>query len=293
MRKKRNGLLFNLLLYVAALGIGLIPFVYISDLFLAEAVLTLTATLLIYAVTCFIPDTSLYDPYWSVAPPVMLLAAMVKYGLWSTNAVLMLVCVSIWSIRLTANWAITYHGLCHEDWRYCMFRERYGKLVFALINLFGLQLVPTIVVYAGLVGAFFVLQSDGFSPLIVIGLTVMLAGVALELVSDLSLHRFLRENNGSGRCCNVSVWKYSRHPNYLGEMTFWTGIFLAFVTVRPEIWYYGLGFILIIVLFLSASIPMMERHNEERRSDYAQYRKKTSVLFLLPPKSTDRKAKTR
>ena len=68
-------------------------------------------------------------------------------------------------------------------------------------------------------------------------------------------------------------------------MTFWTGILLAFLGVCPEIWYYGLGFILIIALFLFISIPIMEKHNEERRTDYAQYKKRTSVLLLMPPKS--------
>ncbi len=282
MSEKNKGLLINLLLYVLALSAGLVPFAYTNDIFLAEAAFTVTATLVIYIVTCFIPDTSLYDPYWSVAPPVMLLAAMVKYDLWSVNAILMFACVILWAIRLTANWAITYHGLCHEDWRYGMFRERHGRFIFALINLFGLQLVPTIVVYAGLVGAFFVLQSDGFTPKIVIGLAVMLTGIALELISDTAIHRFLKDKDHSGRSCNVSVWKYSRHPNYLGEMTFWIGIFLAFIFVSPEIWYYGLGFILIVGLFLFGSIPMMEKHNEEKRTDYLEYKNKTSVLLLLP-----------
>ncbi len=282
MSEKNKGLLINLLLFVLALGAGLVPFAYISDIFLAEAAFTLTATLVIYIVTCFVPDTSLYDPYWSAAPPVMLLAAMVKYDLWSANAVLIFAFVFLWAIRLTANWAITYKGLCREDWRYSMFREKYGRFIFAFINLFGLQLVPTIVVYAGLVGAFFVLQSDGFTPTIVIGLLVMLTGIALELISDTAIHRFLKDNDHAGRSCNVSVWKYSRHPNYLGEMTFWIGIFLAFIAVRPEIWYYGLGFILIAALFLFVSIPMMEKHNEERRTDYPAYKKTTSVLLLLP-----------
>ena len=105
----------------------------------------------------------------------------------------------------------------------------------------------------------------------------------LEFAADRAIHRFLRENMG-GRTCNVSVWKYSRHPNYLGEMTFWAGMYMAFLAVRPDIWYLGLGFLLIEVMFIAVSIPMMERHNSERRSDYAEYKRTTSVLFLLPNK---------
>ncbi len=284
MSEKAKGLALNLVLYAAAFAAGLVPFAMTDNIFLAEGLLTLTATLVIYIVTCFVPDTSLYDPYWSVAPPVMLLAAMIKYGYFSVDAVLLFACVCVWALRLTVNWAVTYRGLLHEDWRYSMFREKNGPFIFALINLFGLQLVPTVVVYAGLVGAFFVLMYGSFTPLMAAGLAVMLAGVALEFAADVSIHAFLKENRDTRRTCDVSVWRYSRHPNYLGEMTFWTGIFISFLAVRPDIWYYGLGFILIIILFLSASIPMMEKHNSERRPDYGDYKKRTSVLFPLPPK---------
>lgn len=289
MSEKRKGLIVNALLYAAAVGAGLVPFSLIDNLFLAEAAFTATATVLIFIVTCFIPDTSLYDPYWSVAPPVMLLCAMVKYRLWGPNAVLLFCTVLVWAIRLTGNWAVTYKGLLHEDWRYRMYRESHSRPMFAVINFFGLQFVPTVVVYAGLVAAFFLLETTGFSPWILPGILLMLAGVFLEILSDHAIHRFLRENQGKRITCGRSVWKYSRHPNYLGEMTFWTGIFVAFVAVRPAIWYCGLGFLLIIALFLFVSIPMMEKHNTERRPDYADYKSRTSVLFLLPPKSSSRR----
>ena len=284
MSEKAKGLIVNLILYIAAFAAGAVPFALIDNIFLASALFTVVATLVIFIVTCFYPDTSLYDPYWSVAPPVILLAAMIKYRLFSVNAWLMLAFVLIWAVRLTGNWFITYKGLGHEDWRYAMYRAKCSKFVFGLINFFGLHYVPTIVVYAGLVGALFVIQTQGFNPLIFIGLAVMLTGVAFEFFADTSIHRFLRENAGKRKTCGISIWKYSRHPNYLGEMTFWTGIFIAFVLLRPDIWYYGLGFLLIIALFLSVSIPMMEKHNLERRPDYAEYKKKTSPLLLLPPK---------
>ena len=284
MQEKSKGLLINLILYLVAFSVGMLPFVLIQNIFLAEAAFTATATVVIFIVTCFIPDTSLYDPYWSVAPVVMLVAAMIKYDLWSVNALLMFAVVFIWAFRLTLNWVITYKGLCHEDWRYHMFREKYGAFIYGLINFFGLQFVPTIVVYVGLVGAFYVIQSEGFSPLIIIGLVVMIGGTVLEFVADTTVHRFLKDERNIGHTCDISVWKYSRHPNYLGEMSFWTGIYIAFVCVCPKIWYLGLGFLTIILLFSVVSIPMMEKHNSKRRSDYGDYKKMTSVLLLLPRK---------
>ena len=280
--EKEKSLIINLILYVLAFAVGLVPFSVIENLFLAEAAFTFTATAVIYIATCIYPDTSLYDPYWSVAPPVMIFAGMIKYHLWSINAFLILFVTLIWSIRLTGNWCYTYKGLGHEDWRYAMYRNRLGKVGFALINLVGLQYVPTIVVYAGLISAFYIIQTDTFTAWIIPGLLVMLGAVALEYLADTAIHRFLQDRKNKKKTCNISVWKYSRHPNYLGEMSFWTGMYIAFLGVRPDIWYYGLGFLLIIILFVFVSIPMMEKHNLERRQDYAEYQARTSVLLLLP-----------
>ena len=282
MSEKTKGLLFNTLLYAAAFSVGAIPFALIDDLLLAEAAFTAAATLVIFIITCLIPDTSLYDPYWSVAPPVMLIFAMVKYRLFSTNAILFFAAVCLWSIRLTGNWALTYKGLLNEDWRYRQYREKCSKIGFFFINLFGLQFIPTIVVYLGLVGGFGVIRKAGFSPLLLVGLAVMLVGIGLEFVADRALHRFLCQRTGKKRTCDVSLWRLSRHPNYLGELTFWLGVFLCYLLTGAGKWYLGLGFLTIYALFFFVSIPMMEKHNLARRADYAAYRARTSVLLPLP-----------
>lgn len=287
MKEKTRGIILNIILYIAAFAIALIPFIRIENIFASLAAFTATATLVIYIVTCFYPDTSLYDPYWSVAPPVMLVIAIIKYKLYNANAFFITLFVFVWALRLTANWAATYKGLGHEDWRYAKYRQKYGKLTFALINFAGLQFIPTIVVYAGLVGAIFSIQVETFTPKVFVGLIVMLAGTGLEYVSDKAIHEFLRENSGKKLTCRKSIWKYTRHPNYLGELMFWCGIFLVFLALRRDIWYYGLGFLLIIALFLFISIPMMEKHNMERRVDYEDYKAKTSMLIPLPPKNTE------
>ena len=284
MKEKTKGLLFDLVLYAAAFALGLIPFLLAEKMFYAELWLTLTATAVIFAASCVHSDTSLYDPYWSVAPPVMLLAAMVRYGYNSLNAMILFTAMVLWSVRLTGNWVVTFKGIGREDWRYAEYRERMDPLPFALLNLFGFMLMPTAVTYAGSMGAFLVLKTEGFRPVILAGIAVMLAGTALELAADRAIHRFLQETPGARLTCRRSVWRYSRHPNYLGEILFWFGIFVCCAVLYPRCWYCGLGFLAVVAVFLFASIPMMERHNAQRREDYEEYRQVTSPLFLLPPK---------
>ena len=44
----------------------------------------------------------------SSAPPVMLLAVMIRFGFWNVNAILILALVGLWSLRLTTNWLSVY-----------------------------------------------------------------------------------------------------------------------------------------------------------------------------------------
>ncbi len=282
MNNRTKGLLIDYAAYAAAFAAAALLFFRIENPLAATAAFTAAATVVVFVVSVICKDVSVYDPYWSVAPPVMLFLNMVKYSLWNINSFILFIAVCVWAVRLTGNWYFTYRGLGREDWRYAMYREKYSPLVFQLISFTGLHFVPTVVVYAGLVSALYAMRVETFVPLSLAGLAVMLLAVLLERVSDTSLHAFLKENGGEHRTCDVSVWKYSRHPNYLGEMSFWTGMYLYFLPLCPDIWYRGLGFLSIIALFLIVSIPMMEKHNLERRKDYRAYQERTSVLLLLP-----------
>lgn len=277
--EKAKSLQLDLITYLGAFIVAGIPFMMIRNPLAATAAFTAVATLLIFIVSVIYSDVSIYDPYWSVAPPVMILANMIKYRIWNMNALILLAVIGIWSFRLTANWYATYRGLGHEDWRYAQYRKRFSPFIFQAISFTGLHFVPTIVVYGGMVSALLAIRREYFAPLSFIGIIVMGGAIALEYIADTAIHTFLREHGHEHRTCNVSVWRYSRHPNYLGEMLFWTGLYLYFVALCPGVWYAGLSFLSIIALFLLVSIPMMEKHNLERRTDYAKYQSETPMLI--------------
>lgn len=284
MKEKTKGLLIDVLLYLFSFGVGLLFFVKIDNSILATAIFTSIATLILYVFSIVFKDVSIYDPYWSVAPPIMILLNMIKYDLWNINSIIILSLISLWSLRLTTNWFTTYKGLGHEDWRYAHYRSKYKPLAFQFISFTGLHFVPTIVVFLGLISGICAIWESEFSLFSIFGIIIMLFAVFLEFISDKAIHKFLKEHKGERKTCNESVWKYSRHPNYLGEMSFWTGLFVYFLALCTKEWYKGLGFLSIIALFLLVSIPLMERHNLERRPDYALYKEKTSMILLLPQK---------
>lgn len=107
-----------------------LPFSYWLRLLCADV----AATAVLFAFSCLLGNASVYDPYWSVFPPVAL--TLLAFGRPLTALTqLHLIAVWVWGLRLTANWAYTFQGLDHQDWRYTMLREKSGRHTLSSISL--------------------------------------------------------------------------------------------------------------------------------------------------------------
>lgn len=268
---------FYLLAYVIG---GLIVY-SLRDLVVATewrlGIFTLFATLVIYICSLFYKNTSIYDAYWSLTPMVMIIYLLI-INIETINAyhIMLFVVFMLWSIRLTVNWAYTFKGLAIEDWRYADFRKSQKPFMFQVINFVGLQFMPTTLVFFGFIPLVILFRSTA-NAWSLFGSAIILVGFLFQLFADLSMHKHLKtapreEVNEKG------LWKYSRHPNYFGEILIWVGSYVALVVSMPSLWYYGLGVILMILLFEFISIPLAERRQLKRRPTYAAYIKTTSRL---------------
>jgi steroid 5-alpha reductase family enzyme len=251
----------------------------------------LVATAVIFTLSMAVANSSLYDPYWSVIPPVVAIgwAAAAPAGL-STGAhvrqVVVIVLVAAWAVRLTLNWAVGWTGLDHEDWRYVGLREGLPRgIPWPLVSFTGIQLMPTAVVFAGMLSLWPALGvgRNGFSWLDVVATMVTAAAIALETSSDLQLHAFTGDPANRGKPMDKGLWGWSRHPNYLGEITFWWGLWLFGLAGDPSWWWTVVGPVVMVVLFEAASIPMMENRSLERRPEYATYQARVARLLPLRP----------
>jgi len=281
-KSRTVGFVFLLIVYAAAAGIGVLVYRALNGsallrLLLADA----AATVFVFLISTLVKNPSVYDPYWSVAPVVILALLMPAHGGWQTGSVLLFACVSYWGIRLTANWAYTFRGLGSCDWRYEMLAKKSGAW-FPLVNLFGIMLFPTIVVFLCLLPALDYLASGGLNALTCTGFAVCLLAATLQLVSDLQLHRFQRISSDRARIIRTGLWKYARHPNYLGEILMWWGIYLVMLSVRPAHWFLGAGALVNTLMFLFISIPMAEKRMAGYKEGYAAYRGETNMLLPLP-----------
>jgi steroid 5-alpha reductase family enzyme len=281
---KGVSLLIVLLAYIAAFFAGGLAYKLFSPPLLAFFLADVAATLFVWAVGLAFRNASLYDPYWSVAPPILFACFTLVSGRFNALSAVYFAVLLIWSIRLTRNWIVGWRGMAQQDWRYTMLHDTRPKLWF-FTNLFGINLVPTLFVFAALVPAYLTtLQTAAATAATFIGAAVCLSAVALEIVSDAQLRRFRLRPENAGKSIRTGLWKYSRHPNYFGEVSFWWGIWLIQLSALPRYWWSVAGPVLMTLLFLCISIPMMEKRLLASRPDYPEYRRFTSALLPLPPR---------
>ena len=254
-------------------------------LFLADIV----ATTVVWAFGLLYENVSVYDPYWSVFPPVVFLLWAFYTGVWSLPVVLLLIASWYWGWRLTRNWVITFKGIAHEDWRYTKYRSLHPAL-FHLINFFGLNMVPTLVVFVAMLpglklyetsNSVYTLSGEaGLSSVsiavLILGFIVCLSSATIQLIADKQSHDFRAAN--PGKVCNVGLWKHGRHPNYFGEIQFWWGIWIMYAALNGFDWFI-LGPIAMTALFLGISVPLMEHRQLANKPDYAEYKKQTRMLI--------------
>ncbi|WP_314035632.1 DUF1295 domain-containing protein [Dietzia sp. CH92] len=277
------------LAYVVAITVGLAWLVWGPDtahLWLDGLIADLIATLVIFGFSRAYGNSSVYDAYWSVIPPLLAFYWWVAAdaGVNDVRWWLMMTVLVAWAVRLTANWVRTFPGMHHEDWRYPMVRGRAGRFGIAA-DLLGIHVFPTLQVFAGLIPVYVVATRAGepLGPLDIVAFVVGIAALALETVADLQMHRFLA-TAAPGQVMQSGVWSWSRHPNYVGECGIWLSMGLFGLAARPAAWWVLAGFATMLAMFLTVSIPMMERRSLERRPQYGEVIRRVSLFLPRPPR---------
>ena len=242
-----------------------------------------TATVVVWLSGVILRTASAYDPYWSLQTLVIYLSLLIKYNNWHVGTILLLAVLVLYSSRLTINFIIGFHSLGYVDWRYKMLKAKSGKF-YQVVNLLGICMFPTLVVYLASLPAIAYVTITEFSLLDIIGVSIIALGTLLELIADTQMKAFVKIRKDRSEVLNRGVWRFSRHPNYLGEISIWFGVALTLILSRFNYWYFLVGALINLLMFLFISIPMEEKHFEEYKPDYEQYKKETHMLLILPKK---------
>jgi steroid 5-alpha reductase family enzyme len=261
------------------------------------------------------------DFIWSAWPiaHALLLVEPGWTGRW--RQVLALGIIVVWGARLTANF-VRRGGIGHEDWRYAEQRVAVGASLGAAhwwwVSLFSVFLGQSLFMFTGCLSLHTIFCGHGGEgagggggggvgggapwPLSILGLGVACAAVVLEAAADAQLDAFvvqqrahrkqqlLQQNQQRGEnavalpaVLSTGLWGVSRHPNYLGEWSFWFGLWLMGGAQLRS--YSTLGPVLLLLLFLFVSIDLMETRQLKRRGEaYQKYQRQVPRFFprLLP-----------
>ena len=187
--------------------------------------------------------------------------------------------VTLWGIRLA------YHIFLRlkrttEDSRYAQWRIDWGKFVVvrSYLQVFLLQ---GVLLYLVALPVLIVNLQPAQANIFLLGLAVWAVGFFFEVVGDAQLKRFVRNPENKGKIMQSGLWKYTRHPNYFGEVTLWWGIFLLTFAEKNS-WLAILGPLTITFLILFVSgVPLLEKKYADR-PDFQAYKEKTSVFLPMP-----------
>ena len=281
MHTKIRSLIIVFIAYILAIALGIFTFLSletmtdISRFLIADIVATLT----IFILSTVYKNASLYDPYWSVIPPVILFGAMLYYNAFGNTSLWMTLAITIWAIRLTYNWASQWHGFTDMDWRYQAMKDRAPK-VYLLTNLFGIQLFPTAIVFIQLILGLKVIELNPDMTIFTwLGVLMIIVAAIIQLIADEQMKVFKERTKGQKLCIDEGLWKYSRHPNYFGEITVWWGLYVIYISIVNKLDVWILSPIMMTSLFLFISIPWMEKKIIKTRPQYKAYQKQVSMLI--------------
>lgn len=231
------------------------------------------------------------DFIWSGWPPVLCAIILARepvrlwppaQHVWRQWAVCAL--VATWGCRLTANF-VRRGGVGHEDWRYTNMRRDLGSW-FPLMSLFCVFLGQSLFLGAAcmsLPGALLSERpadaSDGCAAMLCAG------SILLEAVADRQMDAFQaarRAKRTDATVVETGLWAWARHPNYLGELGWWWGVWL-FGAAEASPWVLA-GPVSITLLFCCISVELLEARQRENKGDaYARYALSVPTMMLLVP----------
>lgn len=198
---------------------------------------------------------------------------------------LVLLLVSLWGVRLSWHIFTRFMRSREEDPRYTEIRRSWkgNEKLNAYTRIYVVQAI--LATFISLPILFIGVSSGSQLPYIVaLGFIIWLLGFMIEIISDKQLKQFTQDSKNGNKIMQSGTWKYSRHPNYFGEITLWFGVY-TIAAATPYGWASAFGWLVISYLILHISgLPPSEKRLS-RRDGWAGYKKRTSIIIPLPPRS--------
>lgn len=247
----------------------------------------LASVLFLWVISIPLRDVSIIDMVFAV-----IMTAIVGTSVLMANSVgmadqLLFALIVLWALRVTLhlvrrNWG---HG---EDPRYSKLRTWVeGEWAFHVLSLKKVFLLQGVVLWLATLPAQVSILLPApmqLTPITLVGAGIALLGLVWETVADIQLTAFRADPSLKGTVLQSGLWRYSRHPNYFGELCFWWGVFVmacanpvALVTIIGPLAY---SYLIVNI----TGQATLDKKLAREKPGYAEYMQKTNGIIPWPPR---------
>ena len=265
-------LFVSFLISLESIRVNDIPIVFIF----AISILSLNSVFFIHSY--FFKSDIFFDLVGSFSFLSIGIASLLLLPDIDANQILIFFLLVFWSLRLGPFLFLRRIGAGND--------ERLSEYFKSPISLYFLWCMNSLWVFFTSLSMIIIFSSKtthDFGLLQWLGLIIWVFGYIIEVISDSQKNKFNKTNKG--KFINIGLWKYIRHPNYLGEIIIWFGIFVislnyiesfsSMLSILSPI------FVYILLRYLSG-VPQLEKRGDQKWGDlkeYVKYKEKTGIIF--------------
>ena len=232
-----------------------------------------------------ITNASIVDIFWGAGFVVVNTFYVFHLEKIEPRNLLVSVLVLIWGLRLTMYLAYRNIGK-GEDYRYQEFRKNYGEKRYWWFSYFQVFLLQGVLILIISLPLFGVHYSGSSAPLFWLDYLAILTwaiGFIFEAGGDYQLYRFKKNQKNKGKVLNTGFWKYTRHPNYFGDVLVWWSYGLFSIAAGGYWQVIGAIFMTFLIIKVSG-VALLEKTLKNTKPKYKEYVEKTNSFFPWFPK---------
>jgi len=258
-----------------------------SDGLLIPLGITFAYFTVIFVIASIISNNSIVDIGWGLGFVIGAWATLLTTEAPNVLAYLLVGFITLWGLRLSIRLFNRNVGK-PEDFRYAQWRKEWGKnvVITAFFRVFMIQGLINFVVGSA---AYSIIKFNAFAVegvqlvLVGLGLSIAVIGLGFEVIGDEQLRQHIQKKTRS--LLQTGLWSITRHPNYLGEILIWNGIYVAgfslLVTGSVPLVYYlilVLSPLVMSTVLIKISTPLLEK-NMEKYAGWAEYAQRVPMIF--------------
>ena len=190
--------------------------------------------------------------------------------------------IFLWGLRLSIH-IYNRNKNKKEDYRYQAWRNEWGKNFYwrSYLQVFILQGFILLIIISPVINAA-AAAPVSWGVFTWVGMCCWIIGFYFQATGDHQLAVFIKQKK-SGEIMQTGLWKYSRHPNYFGEIMMWWGIFIITIPFQHSIYFLISPVCITLMLVYVSGIPLLEKKYKGNAA-FEEYKKRTSILIPMPPR---------